>query len=53
MACHICKRTGVRTCDPYEADIKCLICGFCNKENIRIKNLKNGEDFENAKNNAL
>jgi hypothetical protein len=29
MTCHICKQTGQRTCDPQEAEIKCMICGKC------------------------
>jgi hypothetical protein len=29
MSCHICRRTGQRTCDPAEAEIKCMICGQC------------------------
>lgn len=28
MSCHTCKVTGIRTCDPEEAEIKCMICGF-------------------------
>lgn len=35
--CHICKRTGIRECDPHEAEIKCMICGFCSKEDERQK----------------
>lgn len=34
-SCHICKRTGVRTCDPEEAEIKCQICGFCEREAVK------------------
>ena len=32
MTCHICRRTGIRTCNEEEAEIKCLLCGFCDKE---------------------
>ena len=32
MSCHICKITGIRTCDPQEAELKCEICGFCKIE---------------------
>lgn len=31
-SCHICKRTGVRECDPEAAEIKCMLCGFCEAE---------------------
>lgn len=33
--CHICKRTGIRECNPEEAEIKCTICGFCEREALR------------------
>lgn len=29
MACHICAETGERTCNPVEAEIKCLVCNLC------------------------
>jgi len=35
MSCHICKRTGIRECDPQAAEIKCVICGFCEQEALR------------------
>jgi hypothetical protein len=35
MSCHICKRTGIRECDPQEAEVKCMVCGFCEKEALR------------------
>ena len=35
MSCHICKRTGIRECDPAAADIKCELCGFCEREAIK------------------
>jgi hypothetical protein len=35
MSCHVCKRTGVRTCNSDEAEIKCTICGFCEREALR------------------
>lgn len=41
--CHICQRTGVRTCDEEEAEIKCMICGFCEAEADR-KRREAGED---------
>ena len=34
-ACHICKRTGIRTCDATEAEFMCSICGFCRAEKDR------------------
>lgn len=39
MACHICKVTKIRTCDPEEADIKCSVCGYCAAQEL----LKKGE----------
>jgi hypothetical protein len=36
-ACHVCRRTGIRTCDPEEAAIKCHICGFCDAEKERLE----------------
>ena len=35
MACHICKRTGIRECNPEYASIKCEICGFCKCQELR------------------
>jgi hypothetical protein len=35
--CHVCKRTGIRECDPDASAVKCLICGFCEKEAARIE----------------
>jgi ribosomal protein L37E len=35
VTCHVCKRTGIRTCDYDEAEIKCMICGFCEAEKTR------------------
>ena len=35
MACFICKRTGIRECDPKAAEIQCMICGFCEREKER------------------
>lgn len=32
MSCHICVRTGEKTCDPEEANVKCMICGRCEAE---------------------
>lgn len=32
MSCHICVRTGEKTCDLEEAELKCMICGRCEKE---------------------
>ena len=37
VACHICKTTGIRTCDKDEAEIKCMICGYCDAEKEREK----------------
>ena len=34
-ACHICKKSGVRTCCPEEAEVKCMICGYCEREAIK------------------
>jgi hypothetical protein len=34
---HICKRLGTRTEDPVEAEKRCFICGFCEKEAGREK----------------
>ena len=49
--CHICKRTGVRTCDPKEAEIKCMVCGFCESDQKReaqkkaaLETLKGGKE---------
>lgn len=42
MSCHICVRTGERTCDPQEAEIKCLICGFCERQALK-------EEFKESK----
>lgn len=39
MSCHICIRTGIRECDPAAAEIKCELCGFCEREALR-KELK-------------
>jgi hypothetical protein len=39
--CHICVKTGIRECDPEAAEIKCLICNFCNTERQR-KERENG-----------
>jgi len=36
--CHICKVTGVRTCDAQEAEIKCEVCGYCKRQEERTKN---------------
>jgi hypothetical protein len=33
--CHICVISGVRTCDPEEAELKCEVCGFCAAEKKR------------------
>lgn len=38
--CHVCKRTGIRECDPATAEIKCTICGFCERQALR-------EQFQN------
>jgi hypothetical protein len=35
MSCHICSRTGIRTCDAEEAEMKCHICGFCEREAVK------------------
>lgn len=35
MACHICVKTGIRTCDPEEAEIKCMLCGYCEREALK------------------
>lgn len=32
MTCHICRRTGQKTYSQEEAEIKCLICGYCELE---------------------
>jgi len=38
MACHKCKVTGIKTCDPEEAEIKCSLCNFCkNKDDLEAK----------------
>ncbi|MDD2899007.1 MAG: hypothetical protein PHI31_09870 [Desulfuromonadaceae bacterium] len=39
---HTCKRTGIRETDQQQAEIKCLTCGFCEREAIR-------EEFQNEK----
>lgn len=31
MSCFICRRTGIRTCDAEEAEIRCMVCGFCER----------------------
>jgi len=36
MSCHICKRTGIRTCNVEEAEFMCDICGFCAAEAARL-----------------
>jgi hypothetical protein len=33
--CHVCCRTGIRECDPEAAEIKCVICGFCEGQKLR------------------
>jgi len=33
-ACHVCRYTGERECDPQAADIKCLLCGRCSAESL-------------------
>lgn len=40
-ACHICRHSGVRTCDPQEAELRCTICGRCEREAV-------AEQFGNA-----
>lgn len=35
VVCHVCKKTGIRECDPELAEIKCEICGYCKKEEKR------------------
>jgi hypothetical protein len=35
--CHICVKTGIRECDPEAAEIKCVICGFCEAEKLRLE----------------
>jgi hypothetical protein len=40
MTGHICKRTGIRESESETAEIKCTICGFCEREAVR-------EEFEN------
>lgn len=42
VTCHICKRTGIRTCDEEEAEIRCMICGFCDAEKLRTERENNG-----------
>lgn len=32
MACFVCKHTGERICDAEEAEIRCMICGRCERE---------------------
>lgn len=34
MSCHICKRTGEKTCNLQEAEIKCMVCGRCELERV-------------------
>jgi hypothetical protein len=34
-ACHVCKRTGERTCDAEEAEVKCMVCGWCEREAVK------------------
>jgi len=36
MACHICKVTGERECDPVLADLKCEMCGYCSSAQAEI-----------------
>ena len=38
MSCHICVRTGERTCDLEEAELKCVICGWCGREALDGRN---------------
>lgn len=35
MSCHTCKRTGIRECNPAEAEVKCMVCGFCEREYVK------------------
>ena len=35
MSCHVCVKTGIRECDPEAVGVKCMICGFCEKEALR------------------
>ena len=37
MACHRCVVTGIRTCDPEEAEIKCELCGWCKTHEVKFK----------------
>jgi len=32
MGCHICIRTGERTCDPEDSELKCMVCGWCERQ---------------------
>ena len=44
MSCHICVKTGARTCDPQEAEMKCMICGHCEREAIKDEFKKDNEN---------
>lgn len=35
MACFKCKRTGEKICDAEEAEIRCMVCGYCEREAIK------------------
>lgn len=30
-ACFVCVRTGEKICDAEEAELRCMVCGFCGK----------------------
>lgn len=46
MSCHICKISGIRTCNAEEAEIKCEICGYCERE--AVKEAARNEREENS-----
>lgn len=32
MSCFKCKRTGEKICNAEEAEIRCMVCGFCESQ---------------------
>lgn len=35
MSCHVCFVTGIRECNPQEAEIKCMVCGYCERQAVK------------------
>lgn len=46
MSCFRCKRTGEKICDAAEAEIRCMVCGFCERKAIK-------DQFEEGANDGM